>query len=101
MLVLLPSHRFKNHYSFFDVSVSRFKRDISRWDVSKVRSFAYAFNRARSFSSDLSAWNVSAARSMYAMFYDADFNADLSAWDVSRASDLSFVFWSKCIAISY
>jgi len=83
-----------------------FNQDISGWNVSRSKSFAYTFtqfpgliiepNRTR-FNPDVSRWDVSRSKSFRAMFaYALDFNADLSRWNTSQSLDFT-LFCNGCL----
>lgn len=64
-------------------------RDLSRWNVSNVRSMTNLFHGATNFTSDLSAWDVSRCGLFTGTFREAhNFNSDLTLWDVSGATDM-------------
>lgn len=74
----------------------QFDGDLSRWDVSRGRSFAHMFDCAWSFRGrGLERWAVSAAAATnLAYMFDgaASMDADLSEWDVSRVVSLRNAF---------
>ena len=47
---------------------SSFNRNISSWDVSKVKSMSFMFNGTTSFNQNIGNWDVSKVTTMYAMF---------------------------------
>ena len=66
---------------------SAFNQDISKWDVSSVKSMAFMFYDCKTFNQDISRWNVSNVENMSSMFNSAgSFDQDLSGWDVSNVS---------------
>lgn len=72
-----------------------FDRDLSRWNVSKVRDFAFMFHSAYSFRGQgLEAWNTRNARTMRSMFMGADSlqMEDLTGWAVSNVNDFADLF---------
>ena len=59
--------------------------DISRWNMSNVRSMSYMFYHCKNFNCDLSYWDISNVTDMDNMFYNCKkFNCDLSDWDISN-----------------
>jgi surface protein len=87
---------------------SRFNRDISGWDVSKVTSFTSMFESAIAFTNGLNentnfitsgtginGWNINTttAVSMANMFKNASaFNREVSSWNVSKVNNMSSMF---------
>jgi surface protein len=80
-------------------SAYAFNQNIGSWDVSKVRSFYYAFagasaTRTSSFnnggSDSIKNWNVASASNMFAMFYGApQFNQPIGSWDVGNVTAMN------------
>ena len=74
--------------------------DMTNWNVSNVKSFAYTFYAcviATSFG-DLSKWNVSKATTMIYMFgYCSKITTlgDISNWDVSKCTNFNFMFFQS------
>ena len=69
--------------------------DISRWDMSNVRSMSYMFYHCKNFNCDLSKWDVSNVTNMDNMFDGCKkFNCDLSDWDISNITRLKNMFGS-------
>ena len=69
--------------------------EISKWDVSQVTDFGYAFYNCEYEGEDeidLSQWDVSNATSMRYLFYLVKFNPIVSNWDVSRVRDMGSMF---------
>jgi surface protein len=61
---------------------TRFKGDLSRWDVSQVIDMDYMFSGAIQFNGDLRQWDVSNVILHYGVFNGAyQFNGDLSPWE--------------------
>merc|ERR1719198_2212216 len=72
---------------------TRFKGDISKWDVSSVTNMQGMFNHAKHFNTDISKWTVSSVTTFQGMFHTAEaFNHDLNLWDVSSATSLKNMF---------
>jgi len=73
----------------------KFNGDISKWDVSNVKTMEEMFAYESSFNGDLSQWDVSNVTSMRNMFNDNPwYNGDLSKWDVSSVKDMNGMFRS-------
>jgi surface protein len=70
---------------------STFNKDISKWDVSNVRSMLAMFENSK-FNRSISKWNVSKVTTMQMMFYRSEFNKDISKWDVSNVEDMKEMF---------
>ena len=59
--------------------------DISKWNVSKVTDMNSMFHGCKYFNQDISGWNVSNVENMWNMFFGCKkFNQDISKWDVSK-----------------
>ncbi len=71
--------------------ISQFNGDISKWDVSNVKSMSSMFHRSK-FNGDISEWNISNVEKMEGMFWKSDFNGDISKWNVSKVTDMSCLF---------
>ena len=72
--------------------------DISKWNVSNVKSMRQMFYWCEQLKSvgDLSNWSVSKVENMYAMFYGcAQLKSvgDLSNWDVSNVKYMGSMFY--------
>ena len=69
--------------------VQKFDSDISKWDVSRVKSMRDMFRDASAFNGDISSWDVSSVTKMDRMFVGAtSFKQKLcgDAWDNSKAT---------------
>ncbi len=77
-------------YTLFN-EFTEFNGDISKWDVSNVKTMGYMFSYCQ-FSGDISKWDVSGVVSMGSMFRSAKFNGDISKWDVSSVQDMAYLF---------
>jgi len=75
---------------------SWFEGDISKWDVSKVKTMYEMFNSSW-FKGDISNWNVSNVESMRGMFQYTSFNNDISKWNVSKCRDFENMFMNDTI----
>lgn len=71
--------------------VDKFKGDISRWNVSKVKNMTYMFSNSK-FNGDISNWDVSSVENMNFMFLKSEFNSDISKWNVSNVQSMSLMF---------
>ncbi len=72
---------------------SKFKSNISGWDVSKVTDMGFMFMKASKFTSNLSSWKVNNVTNMGTMFaYATNFISDLSSWKVNNVTDMSDMF---------
>ena len=61
-----------------------FNGDISKWDVSNVERMHYMFHAALKFDKDISKWNVSNVKTMCGMFCHAvNFKCNISEWNIS------------------
>ena len=67
---------------------SKFNRDISRWDVSKVKRMNSMFAYSE-FNQDISRWKVSKVINFYKMFFKSNFNRDISKWKIRKDCDTS------------
>lgn len=71
-----------------------FNSDLSKWDVSNVCNMSNMFDGCENFNCDLSKWNTGKVKYMDYMFSNCrNFNSDLSEWDVSRVKDMNYMFW--------
>ena len=74
---------------------SRFNRDISGWNTSRVTDMSYMFFKAENFNQPIGSWNVSKVTDMRDMFSDCSaFNGDISQWDVSLVTNMRGMFYS-------
>ena len=71
-----------------------FNGDISKWDVSNVKSMECMFMNSY-FNGDISKWDTSKVENMECMFANSKFNGDISKWDVSSVENMTDVF-DKC-----
>jgi Mycoplasma protein of unknown function, DUF285 len=71
-----------------------FNGDLERWDVGRVKRFAFTFGFTESFQGlGLSAWNTSRVQTLSQTFEASSaFDANLSRWDVARVVDFSNAF---------
>lgn len=68
-----------------------FNQDISKWDVSKVKTMEYMFMQNTAFNQNISSWDVSSVKNMVGMFNGAThFNQDLSAWNINNVSNCQY-----------
>ena len=72
-------------------SGAKFNGDISRWDVSNVKTM-YGMFYTCTFNGDISSWDVSNVENMSFMFRKSIFNKDISNWDVSKVKNMRFMF---------
>ncbi len=70
---------------------SKFKGEISKWDVGKVRDMSGMFSGSE-FNGEISKWDVGKVRDMSGMFSGSEFNGDISKWDVSNVTNMSNMF---------
>ncbi|RIY31212.1 hypothetical protein CKF54_07190 [Psittacicella hinzii] len=71
---------------------SSYQVDISKWNISKVKSLAYTFSCSTS-NFDLSNWDTSNVKSLHGTFaVNANFNNDISRWDVGSVEDMRVTF---------
>ena len=70
-----------------------FNCDISKWDVSNVKSMEGMFWGCDEFNQDISNWNVSNVKDMEQMFtFAKKFNQPIGKWDVSNVKILKGMF---------
>lgn len=70
--------------------------DINFIDVSKVKDMSHLFSGSRSkFKGDISKWDVSHVANMSQMFASTEFNGDISKWDVSNVINMTSMFWNS------
>lgn len=68
------------------------KGRFNHWDVSNITDMTYMFSGCK-FDEDISKWNVSNVRTMYGMFHSNNiFNHSLNDWDVSNVEDMREMF---------
>ena len=79
---------------------SKFNGDISKWDVSNVKSmqgmFAYS-----DFNKDISKWNVSNVVNMSYMFKFSKFNNNISNWKINPECNIRDMFYRNSIKTEY
>ena len=69
--------------------------NVSDWDVSNVEDMEAMFLKVKDFNSDLSRWNVSKVKNMAGMFAGCKyFNSDLSGWKVGNVQNMASMFTS-------
>ena len=76
---------------FRDAYFNEFNGDISRWNVSNVKTMFQMFMWT-SFNGDISNWNVSNVVNMRSMFENSSFNGDISKWDIQNVRDMTYMF---------
>lgn len=64
---------------------------LANWDVSRVTDMSRMFNRS-AFDGDISRWNVSSVSTMEGMFWASKFNGELARWDVSNVENMGNMF---------
>ena len=78
-----------NHLSKYKIQFI----DISKWDVSNVKSMNNMFTDCNLFSCDLSDWDVSNVEDFESMFERcSNFTSDLLRWDFSSDKNVKFMF---------
>ena len=82
---------------------SKFKGDISQWNVSKVMNMSKMFYNS-SFVGDISNWDVGCSEDMNYMFYNSHFNGSLDRWTpyslitsltISNTSNFKLPYWGN------
>ena len=71
--------------------------DISKWDVSNVKSMQDMFSWCKELKSvgDISKWDVSKVTNMNGMFSNCYyFNQNISGWDVSSVTEMQYMFYN-------
>lgn len=69
--------------------------DISSWDVSKGKNFAFMFEFCNILNSDITNWNVSSGEIFEYMFQNIEFfNQDLSKWDIRNGNNFNHMFFN-------
>ena len=83
---------------FYKGIFSNIKFNVSKWDVSNVKSMRNMFKGCENFNCDLSKWKVSSNMTdISGMFRDCiKFDSDLSNWDVSNVKYMEETF-SHCL----
>ena len=78
-----------NKYKFI-----HFNGDVSKWDVSKGKSFCDMFRECFRFERELNLWDVSEGEDFSGMFHNAYslLNQDFGEWDVSNALYMTSMF---------
>ena len=71
---------------------SKFNKDISNWNVSKVTSMIDMFAESE-FNQDISNWNVSHVKNFCDIFMHSKFNQDLTSWKnkIKNKSQLKYI----------
>ena len=78
-------------YKFF--ANSTFNKNISYWDVSKVKNMSEMFSYAKNFNQPIGNWDISSVTNMSEMFDNArNFNQPIDNWDTSSVTDMSGMF---------
>ena len=84
-LTYLQAKRFRDQYPF--------NCDISKWDVSNVKTMEGMFSGCTEFNQDISNWDVSNVILMEGMFgFTKKFNQPIGKWDVSNVIDFNNMF---------
>ena len=87
------------HYGGIPLNMKeRESLDISRWDVSRGKTFKYMFNgmfyASMWLNCNISNWNVGSGEDFSYMFaYNDYFNQDLSGWDIRNGNDFNHMFF--------
>jgi surface protein len=81
-------------------SNSKFVGDISKWDVSNVKTMYRMFYNSK-FNGDISNWNVRKVEDMESMFGCSKFNGDISNWNISNIIDMENIFTNCPIKEEY
>ena len=96
--------RFNGDISKWDVShvktmtgmfygAEKFNQPLNNWDVSNVRDMSYMFRDSKSFNQPLNKWDVSNVENMVNMFSAAkNFNQPLNNWDISNVNYMGYMF---------
>lgn len=67
--------------------------NISKWDVSNVKSMNSMFQDCRDFNCNLSEWNVNKVTNMEFMFFNCEyFDSDLKNWNVHNVINMDAMF---------
>ena len=88
------THNVENIKSAF-LDNRNFNADLSKWNISKVKSTLNLFMGCENFSGEwISKWDVSNIKEMDYMFKGCEnFDCDLSNWDVSNVETMSEMFY--------
>ena len=70
---------------------SKFNGDISKWNISNVKSMEGMFSRFN-FNGDISNWDVSNVEDMSWMFHKSKFNQDISNWNINKDCETHSMF---------
>ena len=81
----IEANRFRAQYPF--------NCDISKWDVSNVKTMEGMFAACNEFNQDISNWNVSNVLDMTEMFrFATNFNQPIGKWNVSNVKFFNTMF---------
>ena len=70
--------------------------DLNHIQVAKINDMSYLFKGYLSgFNGDISKWNVSNVKTMQSMFEFSQFNGDISKWNVSKVFIMDNMFRSS------
>ena len=70
-----------------------FNQDISRWNVSRVKTMEGMFEYAYMFDQPIGCWDVSNVENISHMFFETQyFNQNLESWDLSKVTQHEYVF---------
>ena len=88
------THNVENIKSAF-LDNRNFNGDLSKWNISKVKSTLNLFRGCENFSGEwISKWDVSNIKEMDYMFKGCEnFDCDLSNWDVSNVETMAEMFY--------
>ena len=82
--------------TFFQAAVLNkwgFDHDISRWNVSMVKTMEGMFEYAYMFNQPIMCWDVSNVENISHMLFDTQyFNQNLEKWDLSKVTQHEYVF---------
>ena len=68
---------------------SKFKGNISNWDVSNVTNMSDMFYNSK-FNGNISNWNVTNVTTMISMFSYSEFNNDIFNWDINSVTNIKY-----------
>lgn len=85
------SHITNLNEAFAHDAARKFNGDISKWDVSRVKTMEGTFLNSK-FNGDISNWNVSNVEKMDHMFRNSKFNGNISNWNVSKVTTMYQMF---------